>query len=80
MNVIHPHQALQTIRRLSREVEDLTERFTATASKRALADLNGVRLSLARVQKSVQTDVNARKKLRELHAAQLAALKAGERG
>lgn len=75
---IHPHQVLQTLRRLNREVEDLAERFSATGSKRALADLNGVRLSLARALKTVQTDVNARKKLRELHAAQLAALKREE--
>jgi hypothetical protein len=76
---LHPHQVLQTLRRLNREVEDLAERFSATGSKRALADLNNVRRALARAQKTVQTDVNARKKLRELHAAQLAALKAGER-
>jgi hypothetical protein len=76
---LHPHQVLQVLRRLSREVEDLAERFSDTGSKRALADLNGVRLALARARKTVQTDVNARKKLMELHAARLAALKREER-
>jgi hypothetical protein len=76
MTTIHPHQVLAKLRRINREVEDLAQRFTDTGSKHAVADLSGVRLALARAQKTLQTDVNARKKLRELHAAQLAALKA----
>jgi hypothetical protein len=79
MPALRPHQVLQILRRLNREVEDLAERFDSTGSNRAIADLNGVRLALARAQKTVQTDVNARKKLRELHAAQLNALRAQER-
>lgn len=72
---IHPHQALQALRRMTREVESLTERLSETGSKQALAGLKDVLLSLVRAQKTVQSDVNARRKLKELHDAQLRALR-----
>jgi predicted TIM-barrel fold metal-dependent hydrolase len=79
MAQIHPHQALAVVRRLAREAEKLDENLEAHGSKRARAELRGVRLTLARVQKTLQSEVNARRKLRELHEAQLQALKDQER-
>ena len=74
-----PYQALQTIRRLSRELQKLDERTLDTASKRSQAEMKGVRLALARLEKTLQTEVNERKKIREVYEAQLRALNTKEK-
>jgi len=71
-----PYQALQSLRRIARELRALDERYEG--SKQSQAEMKGACLSVARLEKTLQTEVNARKKLRELYEANLKALKAEE--